>query len=144
TPRALGWLAWQRDVRGIMYWTATHWQEVDDPYTDPGTYHETEVVGNGDGVLLYPGAPVGLPGTPIPSVRLLQLRDGIEDHDLLTMAACAGTPAQVRALRASLLAAAPALDRVEPTAAQVAAFRRLAFDTLGPAGADGPCREPAG
>ncbi|MCW2923702.1 MAG: uncharacterized protein JWM98_1106, partial [Thermoleophilia bacterium] len=28
TPRALGWLAWQRDVRGIMYWTATHWQEV--------------------------------------------------------------------------------------------------------------------
>lgn len=129
-PRALGWLAWQYDVRGLLYWTATHWHEVDDPYEDPGTYNETNAVGNGDGVLVYPGGPIGLPGTPVPSVRLFQLRDGIEDHDLMTMARCAGTPDQQRTLLAAARTVAPAMDRIDPTAEQVAALRAAAFAAL--------------
>ena len=132
TPRALGWLAWQHDIDGFLYWSATHWHEVDDPYEDPATYNETDVDGNGDGVLVYPGAPVGLPGTPVPSVRLLQLRDGIEDHDLLTLADCNASPAERRRLRAAVRAAAPALDRITPTIEQVKALRSAAFSVLDP------------
>jgi hypothetical protein len=130
TPRALGWLAWREGVQGILYWSATHWQEVQDPYRDPGTYNETNVVGNGDGSLLYPGGPIGQAGHPVPSVRLLQLRDGIEDHDLLTMAMRAATPAERRRLEAAVRAVAPAMDRIEPTGAQVAAMRDAAFAAL--------------
>lgn len=142
TPRALGWLAWQHGVRGFLYWTATHWHEVDDPYRETGTYNETDAVGNGDGVLLYPGGPIGLARTPVPSVRLLQLRDGIEDHDLLVLATCAGSAAERAALRRAATAAAPALDRVEPTAAQVKALRSAAFRVLDRAPRTRDCRTP--
>jgi hypothetical protein len=130
TPRALGWLAWRHGVRGILYWTATHWHEVEDPLTDPGTYNETDAVGNGDGVLMYPGALAGLPGTPLPSVRLLQLRDGMEDHDLLALAACVATPAQRVRLRRLVTVAAPTLDRITPTEAQVTSMRAAAFELI--------------
>ncbi|MCW2927943.1 MAG: uncharacterized protein JWM86_1911 [Thermoleophilia bacterium] len=129
-PRALGWLAFERGVTGILYWSATHWHEVEDPYEDPATYHEPEVVGNGDGTLMYPGGLVGLPGTPVPSVRLLQLRDGIEDHDLLAMARCAATPAELAGIRRAVHAAAPAMDRIEPSPAQVNALRSAAFSAI--------------
>lgn len=138
TPRALGWLAWRLGVRGFLYWSATHWHEVDDPYRDPATYRETDAVGNGDGVLLYPGGPIGLPGTPVPSVRLFQLRDGIEDHDLLAGASCVGTPAERVRLRRLVHSAAPALDQVGPSAAEVAALRGAAFELI--EGAPEPAR----
>jgi hypothetical protein len=140
TPRALGWLAWQDGVRGILYWSATHWHDVRDPYRDPATYRETDAVGNGDGSLLYPGAPIGLRGTPVPSVRLLQLRDGIEDHDLLVMATCAGSAAERTALRRAVRAAAPAIDRIDPTEAEVKALRAAAFRAIEGAGDPARCR----
>ncbi|MCW2971865.1 MAG: uncharacterized protein JWN72_138 [Thermoleophilia bacterium] len=129
-PRALGWLAWRYGVEGLLYWSATHWHDVDDPYRDPATYRETDVVGNGDGVLLYPGAPVGHPGTPSRSVRLLQLRDGIEDHDLLTLAACNGTAAQRVRLTRMATVVAPSMTSIAPTDANVGALRELGFDVL--------------
>ena len=143
-PRALGWLAWRYGIDGFLYWTATHWQEVEDPYRDPGTYNETDVVGNGDGVLVYPGGPIGLPGTPIPSVRLFQLRDGIEDHDLLAMAACAARATTGRSDDSGLarlaFAVAPSMDRIEPTQDQVKALRGAAFEILETAPAAAGCR----
>lgn len=140
SPRALGWLAWRHDIKGFLYWSSTHWHEVEDPYRDPATYRETDAVGNGDGVLLYPGGPIGLPGTPIPSVRLFQLRDGIEDHDLLELADCAGGgPVRGRLARATA-AAAPAMDRVDPAAAQVDALRALALGAIERAGDPSRCR----
>ncbi len=141
TPRALGWLAWQRGVRGFLYWSATHWHEVDDPFEDPSTYNETNISGNGDGVLLYPGGAIGLPGTPIPSVRLLQLRDGIEDHDLLADATCAATSTQRARIRRAVAAAAPAIDRIDPTAAQVQALRQSTFAVLDRAPVDANCAD---
>ena len=139
TPRALGWLAWRYGIDGFLYWTATHWHEVDDPYRDPGTYNETDAVGNGDGVLVYPGGPIGRPGMPVPSVRLLQLRDGIEDHDLLVLATCAN-PRAAQRLRGLARDAAPMLDRIEPTAAQVKALRGAAFRILDAAPGAADCR----
>ena len=122
-------------MRGLLYWSATHWHDVRDPYRDSATYRETDAVGNGDGSLLYPGGPIGLPGTPIPSVRLLQLRDGIEDHDLLVLAACAGgTVADRAALQRAVRAAAPAIDRIDPTEAEVKALRGAAFRLIERAG----------
>ncbi|MBC7460912.1 MAG: DUF4091 domain-containing protein [Thermoleophilia bacterium] len=129
-PRALGWLSWRYGVEGLLYWSATHWHDVEDPYRDPATYRETDVVGNGDGVLLYPGAPVGQRGVPSRSVRLLELRDGIEDHDLLTLAACHGTAAERLRLTRIAAVVAPSMTSIAPTDAQVAALRDAAFDTL--------------
>lgn len=107
--RALGWLAYASDVDGFLLWSATHWHEVDDPFADAATYRDpsTGAIGNGDGVLLYPGDPVGVAG-PVPSVRLLALRDGVEDHDLLTLAEARVGRREVDALVAGV---APALDR---------------------------------
>jgi hypothetical protein len=141
TPRALGWLAWQDGVDGILYWSATHWHEVANPYEDPASYNETDVIGNGDGVLLYPGAPIGLEGTPVPSVRLLQLRDGIEDHDLLAMATCAGSARDRATLRRAVRAAAPSLTQIDPTDAEVRALRAAAFGVIERTGAPARCRE---
>ena len=46
--------------------------------------------GSGDGNLLTPGTPGKIGGTtdiPVESVRLKSMRDGVEDYELLTMAA---------------------------------------------------------
>jgi len=143
SPRALGWLAWRYGVRGLLYWSATHWHEVNDPWKDSATYRETDAVGNGDGVLLYPGSRVGLRGRLLPGVRLLQLRDGIEDHDLLTLASCAATPAERMRLDSAARAAAPSMTLVAPTQQQVEALREAAFSVLERAGVPDPCRAGA-
>lgn len=129
-PRALGWLAWRYGVEGMLYWSATHWHEVKDPYRDSATYRETDAVGNGDGVLLYPGKPVGRAGTPSPSVRLFQLRDGVDDHDLFTLAACHGTQGEAARMRAAVARLAPSMTDFDATPVLVARTRRLAFDIL--------------
>ncbi|MCW2956002.1 MAG: uncharacterized protein JWO69_871, partial [Thermoleophilia bacterium] len=139
-PRALGWLAWRYDVDGFLYWSANHWNDVDDPWRDPATYVETDAVGNGDGVLLYPGATIGQKGVPAPSVRLLQLRDGIDDHDLLTMAACAGGPAARRELDRLTAAIAPSMTRFDAAAGAVAELRDAAFRHVERAGDPAKCR----
>ncbi|MCW2962276.1 MAG: uncharacterized protein JWM90_2663 [Thermoleophilia bacterium] len=139
-PRALGWLAWRYGVDGFLYWSANHWNEVTDPWRDPATYVETDAVGNGDGVLLYPGAPIGQPGIPAPSVRLLQLRDGIDDHDLLTMATCGGTAAQRARLRGLTTAIAPSMTSFDADAADVAELRDVAFDVIEASGDSAKCR----
>jgi hypothetical protein len=39
---------------------------------------------NGDGYLVYPGAPIGQ-DRAVPSVRLAQVREGLEDYQLLAL-----------------------------------------------------------
>lgn len=129
-PRALGWLAWREGIDGFLYWSSTHWHEVQDPLNDPGTYNETNIVGNGDGVLLYPGGFLGLASTPIPSVRLFQLRDGLEDYDLLSLAACASNRRALLRLRKVAHDVAPAMDSVDPSFSQVKAMRDTIFDIM--------------
>ena len=94
-PRILKWRAWGEGATGFLYWRVTYWFDGD-PW-----HHLADVGGfgglfarNGDGVLLYPGdhkdgtgspANVVIDG-PVVSFRLKQVRDGIEDWELLLLA----------------------------------------------------------
>jgi hypothetical protein len=125
-PRALGWLAWRNNVDGFTFWSTTRWTEVDNPWEDPATFHVDGAVANGDGTLMYPGSRVGSAG-PQPSVRLLQLRDGFEDHDLMVLAERARGTRFVEQ-QAKLLA--PSLTEFTSSGAAVAAARARWFDAI--------------
>ena len=86
--RLLWWQAFSYDVEGFLYWGLNIWERknndkpipndagprIDWSVTTGGDYNWL----NGDGVLLYPGA-----DGPIGSIRLENIRDGLEDIELL-------------------------------------------------------------
>ncbi len=90
-PRAIMSLTWQKRIDGILYWCinrewpvnrenkerfltdSTVWLPAIAPYWDP----ESLVRRNGMGNLVYPGPE----GKLYPSLRLENLRDGIEDYE---------------------------------------------------------------
>jgi hypothetical protein len=77
-------LFWQQmlyHVTGSLYWSTTYWpkRENGGPWTEPRQYDAA----NGDGFLLYP-ALEGAAG-PVASIRLKNVRDGIEDYALLRL-----------------------------------------------------------
>lgn len=88
--RTISWLQKKYDIEGNLYWdaaaytsyaTSTYGIPVDvyeSPYRAVGS--NTDVAG--DGFLTYPGAKYGIYG-PIPSMRLMSIRDGMEDYELL-------------------------------------------------------------
>jgi hypothetical protein len=49
-----------------------------DPWHNPGFAHPVHY--NGGGCLFYPGVPYGIDG-PVASMRLKNLRDGMEDYE---------------------------------------------------------------
>jgi hypothetical protein len=90
--RVLFWQAWQRQCTGLLYWETNYWHGMtplkageprwpDVPWEQEkvATYREYKV--NGDGFLIYPGRD----WTPLPSVRLENIRDGIEDYEYLCL-----------------------------------------------------------
>ena len=67
---------WLQGGRGLLYWGVSvyahdPWKVAANPVDEPA------FIGNGDGVLLYPGEPAGLPG-PVPSLRLELVRAGLQ------------------------------------------------------------------
>lgn len=72
-------------ITGLLYWRATHWREVEDPYEDMATCKGIDKNMWGDGSLFYPGAKFGIEG-PVTSIRLECIRDGLEDHEYLVLA----------------------------------------------------------
>jgi hypothetical protein len=85
----LGFIAQALGISGAFvaeYWTRA--QAHDDPWTD-GVLSFSEGGDarngpmNGDSQFIYPGAPVGLGGSPTAHLRLKMLRDGIEDYELV-------------------------------------------------------------
>jgi len=90
--RIVFWQAWARRATGFLYWRVNYWHGMF-PQTpeaaqwpdrtwdlsDLATYKEFKV--NGDGWLVYPGPDM----TPWPSVRLENIRDGIEDYECLCL-----------------------------------------------------------
>ncbi len=97
--RVMGWLAFRAGVAGELYYDMLQtWGR--DPWTDVRAF-----AGNGDGTLLYPGRPERLGGThpfPVESIRLKQIRDGLQDLELLRLAASAGQRALAGRLAAAL------------------------------------------
>ena len=86
--RLLPWLCWKYGATGYEFWGVNWWTY--DPWergwhrfisqSDDGTNYYWVRYPNGDGYLTYPGARVGVDG-PVSSIRLEQVRDGIEDYE---------------------------------------------------------------
>ena len=80
-PLVSVWQCKMTDSVGMLYWDATYWQDENpmDKLTPL-----VGVASHGDGVLMYSGALIGS-YEPISSHRLENLRNGIQDYQLLTM-----------------------------------------------------------
>lgn len=97
-PRLVKWGAWREGATGFLFWRMTYWQ-------DPDSWHDLanvegygrDMARNGDGILLYPGDANGTLGTalalpwrgmdgPAVSFRMKQIRDGLEDWEMLILA----------------------------------------------------------
>ena len=80
--RTMFWTNYLNDVTGFLYWHVSYYDAAGN-----NTYQMRNPVsktGPGDGILVYPGSAYGQLD-PIPSIRLLNMRDGIEDYQMLTM-----------------------------------------------------------
>lgn len=84
-----GAMSFKQPVDGLLYYRVERWVDheplTDGPFSswDPVTWTATvngKVYGaNGDGSLYYPGPD----GQPLPSIRIQNFRDGMEDYNLL-------------------------------------------------------------
>lgn len=88
SSRLLSWMQFDYDVVGNLYWTTTYFLknvgsraglEALEDYYQGGQHYEGT---NGDGHLLYPGAPYGIDG-PVSSIRLESIRDGLEEYEVM-------------------------------------------------------------
>ena len=77
------WISWRFGITGLLYWSTTNWPSTRDVWTDPLTYGGQY---NMEGSLLYPGVDAGVQGF-ITSIRLKQIREGLEDYEYLTILA---------------------------------------------------------
>jgi len=83
--RLLVWQNWKFKVNGLLYWGLGVWRDYlegekrwPEAKWDPATWrNQAGQAHNGDGQLIYPGPD----GRPLSSIRLENLRDGIEDFE---------------------------------------------------------------
>ena len=88
SARIESWMKADYNIQGNLYWSTCL-------YSEPGqaeaiTYPENFYTGNaarslsvnGEGFLFYPGKKYGVDG-PIPSLRLEQIRDGLEEYEMI-------------------------------------------------------------
>jgi len=84
--RLLPWVLWQHDIDGLLYYCTVNWPwyklSVDDINAD-GSLNESWDSPSG-GYLVYPGGK-SIMDAPQASVRLENLRDGLEDYEYLYM-----------------------------------------------------------
>ena len=90
--RVMPWMMYDYGIEGVLAWgTAVYvdvgtavasrdYYEPRDPYEDCEVFWDSQ----GDGYFVYPGAKYGIDG-PLPSIRLMTLRDGLEDYEYLHM-----------------------------------------------------------
>lgn len=79
--RAAPWLNRRYGITGLLYWSIVYYGSPErDPWDDPGF----RVRWNGEGALFYPGDRAGIEG-PVASIRLKNLRDGMEDYEYFVL-----------------------------------------------------------
>jgi hypothetical protein len=71
------WINRRYNITGLLYWTTI--TTVIEPWLNPAFSHYG-IHFNGGGFLFYPGTPCGIDG-PIGSIRVKNLRDGMEDYE---------------------------------------------------------------
>lgn len=74
------WINRRYGITGLLYWTTV--TRVLDPWNNPAFSHSRHY--NGGGYLFYPGVPCGIDG-PVASMRLKNLRDGMEDYEYFAL-----------------------------------------------------------
>jgi hypothetical protein len=107
--RVTPWASWKYGVELWFYWHVDHWlhnsqapRGDQNVWADPVTFaHDGRF--NGDGVLVYPGQDQlfpaedrGIPG-PVASIRLKNIRRGMQDYEYLWLASQNGLGAEARA-----------------------------------------------
>ena len=88
SARSITWLQKKLNIEGNLYWQAASYTTENEneynQYIDVWSGEPCiEKVPSGDGNLTYPGAAYGIDG-PIPSIRLMSIRDGNEEYEMLT------------------------------------------------------------
>ncbi|AKU91295.1 hypothetical protein AKJ08_1682 [Vulgatibacter incomptus] len=82
--RAMPWVAYNYGFTGELYWDSVYaFASKSDPWRD-----QYEFTGHGDGTLFYPGRPDRIGGSthiPVESIRLKEVRDGIQDYEYLSI-----------------------------------------------------------
>ncbi len=81
--RAMQWLAFKQRAAGELYYETA--LALSTAWTDQFRFN-----GNGDGTLFYPGTPKLIGGTtdvPVPSIRMKQIRLGMQDYEWLKLVA---------------------------------------------------------
>jgi Domain of unknown function (DUF4091) len=67
-------------LTGVLYWRIDQWTK--NPWHDVIAYAQGNEYYPGEGMLVYPGEPVGISGV-VPSMRLKWLREGVEDYEYI-------------------------------------------------------------
>ncbi len=74
------WINKQYNIKGLLYWTTTGWYNDKGPWLEPWLGPYPERYANGGGLLIYPGKEAGIDG-PVSTIRLKNIRDGLEDYE---------------------------------------------------------------
>ncbi|MBQ8360298.1 MAG: DUF4091 domain-containing protein, partial [Oscillospiraceae bacterium] len=84
TTRALGWMMYDYNIDGVLYWCVNSWYSYKDPdKTGLQTMWTNDDDGTpGEGTLVYPGSAYGITG-PIGSIRIEAYRESMEDYEYL-------------------------------------------------------------
>jgi hypothetical protein len=83
--RALPWVAMSKGFTGELYYASAYAFDKRDAWKS-----QWDFTGNGDGTIFYPGTPAKIGGKtdiPVDSLRMKEIRDGIEDFEYLTVLA---------------------------------------------------------
>lgn len=75
------WISWRYGMTGLLYWTTVYWEKAGDVWTNALTYAGSY---NGEGSLFYPGTDAGFAG-PVVSMRMKQIREGLEDYEYFVL-----------------------------------------------------------
>ncbi len=99
--RAMQWALFLLEAEGELYYETA--LALDTAWHDVFRFN-----GNGDGTLFYPGTPAQIGGSthvPVASIRLKQIRQGMQDYEWLKKVADAGDPGFARQVAQSLVPA---------------------------------------
>ena len=120
--RLLHWINYRYGATGYLHWGYNHWRQ-EDPFT-----HLTPAHGGppylpaGDSWIVYPGS-----DGPLGSIRFEAMRDGIVDHELLSMLGERDAAAAQRLAAQHVLA----FDRYDTDLKRFRATRRELLSLLG-------------